>query len=283
MDDKLLKNKPLAMVMALVLISLIGYLDLITGTALDLSIFYLLPIGLVSWYLGQEAGLTLCALAILVWTTVDYVSRAQPLALYLHGWNALVMLGYFLVVTMVFARLRIALEKEARLARVDFLTGIANRYDFNEFLFLEMERARRYHRPLTLAYLDCDDFNKVNEGFGHQQGDLLLREVANILKQNLRKVDQAARLAGDEFIAMLPETTEEEAREIFLRLHIKLLTVMELYQWPVTFSIGCVTFEDIPLSTKEAINEAQRMMRQAKENGKNQLATKTIHSFISKT
>jgi len=271
------------MAISLVLISLIGYMDFISGYTANFSFFYLIPIGLVSWYLGQEAGLTLCALGILIWATVDYFSMPKPYALYVLFWNALVMLGYFTLFSMILARLRIALEKEDRLARVDFLTGIANRYDFNEYLFLEMERARRYRRALTLAYIDCDHFKRVNNQFGHQQGDLLLKEVANILKHNIRKVDQVARLAGDEFIVLLPETTEEQAREIFLRIHIKLLTVMELYQWPVTFSIGCVTFEDIPLSTKEAINEVDHMMHQAKENGKNQLATKTIHSFISKT
>jgi diguanylate cyclase (GGDEF)-like protein len=283
MLNNFFQNKTVSFICALALVSIVGYLDFVTGYRAGFSIFYLIPICLVVWTIGQEAGWMISSLAVLIWILNDYFTRTMPLPLPIHFWNAFIRFGFFTIITVILSKLQISMEKEKRLARIDFLTGIPNRFDFNEFLFLEMERARRYRRPMTLAYLDCDNFKRINDEMGHDQGDLLLKEVANVLVHNIRKVDQAARLGGDEFVVLLPETTEEQAREIFLRLHVKLLTIMELYQWPVTFSIGCVTFEDIPLNTKEAIQETDRMMYQAKKNGKNQLATKTVHSFITKT
>jgi diguanylate cyclase (GGDEF)-like protein len=277
---KLYENKVLVLIAALVMVGMTGYLDYVTGYKISFSIFYLIPICLVTWAIGFDSGLIFSLLGVIIWLTIDYYSRPQPDALFIHIWNALVRMGFFSIITYILSKLQSSLTKESRLARVDFLTGMPNRHDFIDHLFLEMERSRRNKRALTLSYIDCDNFKRVNDEQGHEQGDLLLKEVANILMRNIRKSDQAARLGGDEFIVMLPETTEHQAREIFLRLHVKLLTIMELYQWPVTFSIGCVTFEDMPLSTKDAIREADKMMYQAKANGKNQLATKTVHSII---
>jgi diguanylate cyclase (GGDEF)-like protein len=282
MNKQFLENKNLNISAAILLILIIGYLDYLTGYRIGFSIFYLIPICLVTWYAGREAGLIMSTLSILIWILAEVYARPQNPSFLILFWNALVRMGFFIIVTLLLSRLKLSLEKERNLARIDFLTGIANRHEFIEVLFLEMERARRYKRPLTLVYLDCDNFKKVNDEKGHEQGDLLLRELANALMQNTRKVDEVARIGGDEFVMLLPETSEVQAREIILRLHVKLLTIMELYQWPVTFSIGAVTFEDMPLSTKDAINEADQMMYQAKQNGKNQLATKTIHSIITK-
>ena len=286
MDEKKIKfyeNKILILIASLAAVAMTGYLDLITGYKLSFSFFYLLPIGTITWFLGFESGLIFSVLCAVILLTVDYYSRPLSDPLFVHSWNALMHMGFFTVIALILSKLQLSVQKESRLARIDFLTGMPNQHDFNDYLFLEMERARRHKRALTLGYIDCDNFKKVNDEQGHEQGDLLLKEVANILMHNIRKTDHAARLGGDEFIVMLPGTTERQAREIILRLHVKLLTIMELYQWPVTFSIGCVTFEDIPLSTKDAIREADKMMYQAKDNGKNQLATKTVHSVFKNT
>jgi len=279
---KFFQNKVLVIFASILTIFLVGYLDYITGYQAGFSIFYLIPICMVTWFIGQEVGLTMAALGILLLVLADYFTNPDPPALLIVFWNASVYMGFLVAVTLMLARIKLSLEKEQKLSRIDFLTGIANRHEFEDVLHLEMERARRYKRPLTVAYLDCDNFKAINDQLGHQQGDLLLKELAYSLIRNTRKIDKVARLGGDEFVILLPETAEQEGREILLRLHVKLLTIMELYKWPVTFSIGAVTFYDMPLSTQEAIREADRTMYQAKVNGKNQLITKAVHSFITK-
>ena len=99
-----------------------------------------------------------------------------------------------------------ALEREKDEARLDFLTQIANRRAFYEAAATEVIRARRYHRPLTLVYIDLDNFKVVNDTFGHKTGDGLLVEVAATLRINIRGSDPVARLGGDEFVILLAET-----------------------------------------------------------------------------
>ena len=279
MQSKFLQNKTLAIVASGILTLIISLLDFYWIAP---SIFYLLPIILVTWFVNVRLGLVFSFISFCLWYMLDNIPLppAQNIVMntMVQLWNG--PLAYFVLGTLLVAKLKKVLEIQERLARIDFLTGIPNCHDFSDILFLEMERSRRYERPLTLVYIDCDHFKKVNDTLGHAQGDLLLKEVANCLLEHTRKIDKIARMGGDEFTILLTETNETQAREILLRLFVKLLTVMELYKWPVTFSIGAVTFEDLPLTTQDAIREADKMMQQAKQNGRNQLATRTIRSVV---
>jgi diguanylate cyclase (GGDEF)-like protein len=102
--------------------------------------------------------------------------------------------------------LRSAMEREKEAARTDSLTGAMNSRAFGELATAELHRARRYERPFTIAYVDIDDFKAVNDRFGHSSGDTLLRLVAETMKHNSRAVDVIARVGGDEFVILFPET-----------------------------------------------------------------------------
>lgn len=108
-----------------------------------------------------------------------------------------------------------------RLAVTDPVTGLFNRHKLNEFLELEVERARRYARPLSLIMLDIDDMKKINDTFGHPAGDEALRRVAQAIRSQVRRVDLPTRYGGDEFMIVLPEAKGEEARAIALRIGIE--------------------------------------------------------------
>jgi len=108
-----------------------------------------------------------------------------------------------------------------RLAVTDPVTGLFNRHKLNEFLELEVERARRYGRPLSLIMLDIDDMKKINDTFGHPAGDEALRRVAQAIRSQVRRVDLPTRYGGDEFMIVLPEAKAEEARAISLRIGIE--------------------------------------------------------------
>lgn len=98
-----------------------------------------------------------------------------------------------------------------QMARVDSLTGMANRRALEEKLAAEWERSVRYKRPLAVFIADVDHLKLINDEYGHGAGDLLLREVAGRIKAVLRTVDTFGRLGGDEFVALCPETGEESA------------------------------------------------------------------------
>jgi len=101
---------------------------------------------------------------------------------------------------------------------VDEVTAVYNRRYFNETLAHEVRRARRYGNPLSLLVLDIDDFKRVNDTWGHVEGDASLRKIGRMLRENTRETDCVARYGGDEFAVLLPETNGEEAMALAERI-----------------------------------------------------------------
>lgn len=134
---------------------------------------------------------------------------------------------------------------------------------------MEIERSQRYGHPITLVYIDLDNFKMVNDQWGHRTGDQVLMVTVECIIKELRKTDIVARLGGDEFAILLPETDAEASRIVTSKLQRSLLDEMLQNQWPVTFSIGVVTFMDIPDSDDKVIQIADELMYTVKNDGKN--------------
>src|SRR3954452_17239767 len=130
-----------------------------------------------------------------------------------------------------------------------------NRRAFVAALHRESARNRRFPRPLTLAYLDVDDFKRINDTQGHAAGDALLLAVAQLMENSVRDVDSVGRLGGDEFAILMPETDADDSKVAIRKVETK-LKESAVRQWPVTFSIGVVTFEKVPDSADEMVRMA---------------------------
>ncbi len=159
---------------------------------------------------------------------------------------------------------------------LDPLTGIFNRRFFENQLSKELQRASRYEHPLSILFIDIDQFKKVNDEFGHQIGDRALMDLAQILERNLRSVDVIARYGGDEFIILLPETKKQDARKTAYRLINSIrnydffkgsLKVKEL-----TVSIGISSFPEDAGGTYDLIRKADVALYKVKEQGGNDVA-----------
>ncbi len=174
------------------------------------------------------------------------------------------------------SRLKALLAKEHDLARIDPLTTVPNRRAFYEALDKERVRSNRYARPFTIAYVDLDNFKKVNDSLGHAVGDELLVEVALALKTNLRASDYIGRLGGDEFAILLPETDAAAANLVLRKLRLRLLEEMNAHAWHVTFSIGAATFLDPPDSLDVIIRIADETMYSIKTHGKDDVAVSLV-------
>ncbi len=169
-------------------------------------------------------------------------------------------------------RERELIRKLEQLSLLDSLTNLYNRRAFDRRFSREVERAHRQGYQVFLAYIDIDNFKDFNDTFGHQEGDRVLIELANILGECTRNnVDMCFRLGGDEFAVLLPQTSADQATEIVQRI---LLKYIECAFGKTTLSIGVVSCRrnvDIPMpEDEEAMKErADQAMYDAKNSGKN--------------
>jgi diguanylate cyclase (GGDEF)-like protein len=159
-----------------------------------------------------------------------------------------------------------------RQAVTDELTGLANHGRFQELLVAEVEQVRRYHHPLSLIMLDVDDFKAVNDNYGHQQGDVVLRQVARVVRESSREADAPARYGGEEMALILPHTDLEGAYAIAERVRtaVEELTIRRLDRQGVlriTASLGVAAATDG--DKQSLITAADAALYEAKRQGKN--------------
>jgi len=256
------------------LVTGIGLLDYLTGYELSFSVFYVIPIALVTWYTTRGYGLLAAAVCAAVWFLADRgQAYSNPFFPY---WNALIRLSFFVIIAVLISAVRAAAERERDLSRVDSLTGAANSRYFYELAQREIDRFSRYGRDFTLAYVDLDNFKEVNDTLGHSMGDEVLRTVVAAGRSHLRKADLVARLGGDEFALLLPETPPEAARVAVSQLRSKLLEAMNQRGWPVTFSIGVLTCRTSPGTTDNLVRMADDLMYSVKHAGKDAVTYSTF-------
>ncbi len=173
-------------------------------------------------------------------------------------------------------------EKLKHMASHDPLTGLYNRNEMKLRLDNEMERASRYNHKLSVFMLDIDHFKHINDTYGHQTGDTVLRKFAKLLENSIRNSDYTARFGGEEFVVILPETELPKARELAERLrklvddHIFPINIDK--ELNLSTSIGIATFPDHVQTSQELLKAADSAMYAAKEAGRNQVK---VSSYMS--
>ncbi len=164
--------------------------------------------------------------------------------------------------------------KEVKLrADHDALTRIYNRHTFDERLVHELKRRQRYGHDLSLLMVDLDHFKEVNDTYGHQAGDMVLREIGAILYSAIRSTDLAARYGGEEFVVLLPHTTEKDAHMLAERIRKRVADTNFTFngkQFTITASIGVASVETGSLNKEQdLVLKADEALYQAKNNGRN--------------
>jgi diguanylate cyclase (GGDEF)-like protein len=186
--------------------------------------------------------------------------------------TALLLLAYSgMVVSRVQSRTR---EAAIRLSTVDSLTDLYNRAFFFNAVDHEIQRGRRYRRGFCLLMMDLDGLKSVNDRYGHYQGDVVLRVVAELIRTGLRGVDVAARYGGDEFVALLPETDPSGAyvvAEKIRQLVSELLIESAGHRIATSLSIGVVSYPDDGETADELMIAADEAMYSSKRLGKNRV------------
>jgi two-component system cell cycle response regulator len=169
----------------------------------------------------------------------------------------------------------IATQKKLEMqANTDSLTGLANRRHFTQLLNAEMARSTRYDTPLTLAYLDLDHFKQVNDSFGHQAGDDVLRKVAQFFSDTIRSEDFIGRIGGEEFCLCMPGIDIAAAQQACERYRqgIEALRIQsDAFELKVTVSIGLTQLTAADVTIDSLLERADSALYRAKHNGRNQV------------
>ena len=255
---------------SLAALSLVSIGDYITGADISFSAFYLLPVVLAGSSAGRRIGLPIAVTTAILWFAADLSGRPEPYAtLLVPIWNAGVRFLVFVLVVALLDALKASASHERTLSREDSLSGLPNSRAFYEAAEQERRRLARNGEPLTLAYLDIDDFKGINDSLGHSAGDAVLRSTAQTLRGALRDVDVVGRLGGDEFAILLPNTEDGDAEVVLRRVHDSLRREAEIHDWPIGYSIGSVTYRSAPPSVDLMVSRTDRLMYEVKRTGKN--------------
>ncbi len=260
--------------------TLIGYVAFCNMT---LFVFIMAMLGLVAWQKGRQTAKYFLAAAS--------ISMAGILLTLFSAWGAIPF------TTLSFRGLELGIMAEASLlalaladyirtqqrqrlqaerdARIDLLTRLNNRRGFLELAEAAFPVAQRHQRPLALLMIDIDHFRKINDQMGHPAGDLALTTLANTLSSHIRCGDCLARWAGEAFLLLLPETTQEEAESLAGNLlqSIRALTLQhQQAAFGITISIGIAALTG-QATLDQLIQQAEAALQLAKQRGRNQFAS----------
>jgi diguanylate cyclase (GGDEF)-like protein len=256
--------------LALVGVVLIGVPDYLVGSDVSLAVFYLGPVAVATWYAGKETGALIALISCLAALSDDFAGGHFQVRPGVLAWNGLLNLGFMLVVAYLLAAVHRHMAFAEKLARSDSVTGLFNRRAFLENLQFHLSLAAREEKPITLAYLDLDDFKRINDRGGHEAGDKVLKSIAATLRESTRRTDMVARLGGDEFALLIVGADQVSAVGVIAKVRHALLKLAAREH--VTCSIGCVTFNPPPPNASAALRAADSLMYEVKHRGKNAVA-----------
>jgi diguanylate cyclase (GGDEF)-like protein len=266
-----------------------------------LTLYFLLPVFLIliihTGYAGSSIALTLVSF----WTIIATANGSGPFVSEDHYLSMIHIMVFVLCLglTMQFSALTLdnlnankrkmvttiekrteELERKNRqlleLASTDHLTGLCNRRSFEKLANKELERAQRYQTPLSLLALDLDLFKRINDTHGHPFGDLVLQTFTQACLESLRKTDLMARLGGEEFVVLLPETTEYLAANVGEKLRSAIesiqLTAPSGQTVSITTSIGVTTGTMQDENIAMLLHRADEALYDAKTFGRNKVS-----------
>ena len=254
----------------------VGWFDYITGDY-SVILFYLIPIYVATQFLGSRTCKSIAMLSSAELLYVNAVVHGTGFSLVsLRTWNAVMEAAVIILAGHLLHKLKEESALLETLAKTDHLTGALNRRSFHELAAYELNNSRRYGRTFTTAYLDVDNFKSINDRFGHETGDMVLKIVANAIQGTIRRSDVFARLGGDEFMIMFPETGVESLH-VLDKVSSLIESEFDKHPWSATFSIGAITFGTPPDSVDEMIQLTDHQMYSAKQGGKNRVHHAVFH------
>ena len=251
---------------AMVAMMFLSIIDMVTPPSIQMNLLYIFPLIMISLHCER----------------IKLISSAVVLALFLQGLNlvgdAIPISSKVFIAVMVLVS-NIAIVFLSRIARINFieverlssfdsLTGLRNRLSFEVITDIEIDRQRQKRAVFSFAYIDINKLRGLNETVGYATGDNAIKLVARVIRENIRQSDTPARIGGDEFAILMPNTSAAECESFCKQLSLEISKQMKDASLPLSTNIGYVTFEKPPESISEVFDRAENAMHRAKASGK---------------
>lgn len=239
------------------------------GTFYSLDVLYCLPviqaarIGAIRSLRHSDTQISTWAgvISAVAWSVAEAIVIWPSYPLSAFAMNIFSRSITFTVLGRVVARL----WKEREYSRKDSLTELANRLELTERFEAEQMRSERSGNPYSLLFMDIDQFKKLNDSHGHFVGDAALKAIADILRANSRSIDTSARIGGDEFVLLFPETNQYICEILVKRIKLASEKKFQTEGWEISLSIGHVTVTGKERSFDEILHEADEKMYSIKK------------------
>jgi diguanylate cyclase (GGDEF)-like protein len=264
------RRRRLTVSVSLVSVFLLALGESMAGSAVDVSVFYLVPILLTTLLVGESLGLAFALLSAALYAVVSVKWLADGLPMHtllLNDFFKLMAFSYVALAGSWITRQRDRLHLQAR---TDALTGLPNYRALCERLEEEVARAHRYQHGLTLIALDLDHFKHYNDRVGHEAGNVLLQQVARLVQLTIRQSDRAFRYGGDEIVVLLPETGAGAAALLAERIRAGIEREHATGPVSVTASFGVACVHQ-HRSASALLAKADAAMYRAKRAGGNRI------------
>ena len=242
-------------------------LDVVTPADVRLHGLYVFPLAIVARYCARLRWTIAAVVLTTAWQVLAF--RIQTVANPTYISDVGVPFATSVLTVFLARAWRTSYLTAVEQAATDSLTGLANRRMFFAQVQSEITRQKRYAGVFSLAVLDLDGFKALNDSKGHRAGDEALTLVAEVLRTRTRKSDSLGRIGGDEFGILMPNTRDFDCAAMLRDLCATVAQRTAAAGCPVTASIGCKTFRSPPDSTADALQQADRIMYEAKSGGKN--------------
>lgn len=260
------RSRPLAWAISVAVVLALGAVRVSTGAEFAFASLGLFPVLLTTWVAGRRAGLVIAALATATWIVGDIASGRDHRFDWIPWANGVTRFVTYAIVAALADQVRVQLSRARELSVRDPLPGLMNRQALLDFGTREVERSRRYAHLLAIVFIDLDNFQRLNDGAGHDRGDAALCATAAALRTVSRSTDALARWGGDEFALVLPEVDVEDAAMAGEQLSDALRLALGAYGG-VTASVGVAWFAAPDRGFAEMLQAADRTMYRAKESG----------------
>ncbi len=276
--ERLFAHNPAIRRLLIILITtVLGIIDLVTGYEYSFSVFYLLPVSIAAWYDHAKVTVVTILLSAITWLFADINAGHLYSNPIIPFWNTIVRLGLFSIVAFLLINVRRNWQEMKNLAMKDQLTSLDNSRALDiEYRILRKLNFRK-QSLFAVGIIDLDGFKAVNDTHGHHRGNEVLLQFSQILKKSCRSSDIVARLGGDEFAIILLDIDETQAYLCDDHLRTLFAESGLNQKYGVDFSMGLAILSELPENLEDATKTADQLMYQSKSLGKSQT---TIQSFI---